>query len=251
MKTTVCLLAAWLCACGESAQQRAEVPLLLAGTEAASFETNLAVPVTLTRAELAFGPLYLCSGAQAGELCETARLEWRDSAVVDCLDSRSTEVGALVGVTGPVRSFMYDLGFSSVLTRDEPLELDAARELGGVSLRVEGRFTRNGEEHEFRAGVAVRQGAEVERGIPVVRKSLDDEFEHDVNGDESALLVRFDARPWVTAVDFEALFAELCPDPSDGCPDPLVLDETTESYRAFAFAVGAGERPEFDWELER
>ena len=78
------------------------------------------VSVTIDRADLAFGPLYLCAGATAGDLCDTARFEWLDSAVVDTTLSDPVKVGELSGVTGTVRSWMYDLGLSSQLTREAP-----------------------------------------------------------------------------------------------------------------------------------
>lgn len=242
---------AGLTGCGESAQRIAEVPLQVAGTNTAELTTDRGVPVELTRAQLAFGPLYVCPGSTAGELCETARLEWLDSAVVELLDARPRSVGTLVGVTGPVRSYMYDLGFSSVLTTDEPLVLAAARELGGASLSLEGRATVDGRSTRFEARVAIRQGAEVERGVPVVRKSASEAFEHGVRGDEGALLVRFDVRAWLERLDFASWVEEQCPDPSDPCDEPLALERGSLTERSLVLALTAGERPVFTWEDQR
>ena len=95
-KAAFALVCAHLTACAETSQERVQIPLEVTGTAPAGTVLSLGdVPVTLTRADLAFGPLYLCAGTQAGELCETARLEWLDSVVVDALDEAGhLELGA-------------------------------------------------------------------------------------------------------------------------------------------------------------
>ncbi|MGB0680553.1 MAG: hypothetical protein ACPGUV_12905, partial [Polyangiales bacterium] len=57
--------------CIDTGQNRARVPLFVAGSD--SSEAVLAkggVPITIDRADLAFGPLYLCAGVSAGDLCD-------------------------------------------------------------------------------------------------------------------------------------------------------------------------------------
>ena len=118
-----------LCGCGEQQQQRVSIPLYVAGTTLSKpVEARGGVRLNISRAELAFGALYLCAGASAGDLCESARLEWLGSALIDTLDASPQEVGALTGVTGPVRSWMYDLGLSSQLTTCLLYTSDAADE---------------------------------------------------------------------------------------------------------------------------
>jgi hypothetical protein len=241
-----CVLASGACACSDLGQNYAELPLFVGGS---GLEQPLVaeggLELRIERAELAFGPLYLCAGAQAGELCDTARLEWLGSVRVDLTTSEARRAGTLSGTTGRVRSWMYDLGISSQLIRGEPFVLDAARELGGASLVVQGRASRDGQSIPFSAEVVLQQGSEVERGVPVVRKGSTDSFNHDVKGDERGLWVRFDAAPWLRAVDLSAEL-EACV-ASRGCALPVRLDPEGKAYRGLHNAVASGRRPEFAW----
>lgn len=238
-----------LAGCSDVGQSQAEVPLYVSGSElrgpvAAAGDVTL----TIERAELAFGPLYLCAGAQAGELCDTARLEWLDSVRIDLKDAEPRRAGTLSGTTGRVRSWMYDLGISSQLTQNEPSVLDAAQELGGASLVVEGRASQGGFEVPFVVGVVVQQGAAVERGVPVVRKGKGDVFNHDVTGAEPGLWVRFDASAWLSRLDLRAELAKsLCVTEGD-CREALRLAPDGMAYRGLHNAVVSGRRPELNWE---
>jgi hypothetical protein len=136
------MLCGMLSACGESSQEHVRFPLFVAGSDHEAFDAVGDVSVNIEQADLAFGPLYFCAGAQAGELCDTARLEWLESVVVRATDAEPRWAGEITGVTGPVRSWMYDLGFVSLLTQKQPLVLPAAHELGGVSLRITGQSER-------------------------------------------------------------------------------------------------------------
>ncbi|MCA9577952.1 MAG: hypothetical protein R3B40_22595 [Polyangiales bacterium] len=266
--------------CAESSQTRVQVPLEVQGTASAGPRMALgAVPVTLTRADLAFGPLYLCAGAQAGELCETARLEWLDTVVVDALDPTAQEAGTLYGVSGVVQSWMFDLGISAQLTRDEPFVLDAAEALDGASLVLEGSAEVSGITVPFVARVPVQQTDATELGVPVVRKSSSDVFREDVDGAERALQVRFDPAAWLAGVDLRSLvtFETCAPDetalrcdgvvewtcdagtntsrdcgalgqvcaPGAGCVDQVELAPGSEPFRALRNALVAGQRPTF------
>ncbi|MEY4544715.1 MAG: hypothetical protein RL685_910 [Pseudomonadota bacterium] len=237
-------------ACLDTGQDRASVPLRLAGATPSVLELASAWSVELSRAELAFGPLYLCPGFQAGSLCEIARLEWTESAVVDGLDPSARDAGLLKGATGPVRSWMYDLGISSLLTQQQPLALSAALELGNNSVRVEG-IARNGVHAiPFLVELPVQQEEQTEVGVSVVRKSGSDRFEHDVTGDEAALTVRFDPAGWVQDIDFDALVEDApCGTGAggSGCVDQVRFAPDSQGYRAVRGALTAGERPAFEW----
>ncbi|MGB1698880.1 MAG: hypothetical protein ACPHRO_02925, partial [Nannocystaceae bacterium] len=81
-------LALFSAGCLDTGQQRAEVPLSVAGTAGAgTVLTEGGVSLSVDRADLAFGPLYLCPGNTAGDLCDVARMEWLDATVVDTLDA--------------------------------------------------------------------------------------------------------------------------------------------------------------------
>ena len=240
------------------------------------------IPVQIDRADLAFGPLYLCAGANAGDLCDTARVEWLGTSIIDTTNAEPTQVGELVGVTGMVRSWMYDLGISSQLTRKDPYVLDAARELGSVSLVLEGRADVDGLVIPFTASVPIQQTVDTELGVPVVRKSTSDEFLHDILPNESGLLVRFDPAVWVRGIDFGVYVAsEPCTEngpstlcdreyelscdsdielsrrdcsalgqvclPDQGCSERLRIEDNNSAYRSIRNALTSGQRPTFNW----
>ena len=283
--TPILLLAS---GCLDTGQARVDVPLYLAGTNLTSpvlTAGNLAVQVD--QAKLAFGPLYLCAGTSAGELCDTARLEWLDAAVVDLLAPAPVYVGDLSGTTGPLRSWMYDLGISSQLTRDQPFILPAAASLGGNSFVISGRVQLGATQLPFVANVPISQTQDTELGVPVIRKSTGEIFNHeivsDAAGDQSPLYVAFDAGPLVRALDFSEFVQDqvcsadgaalVCAGTVEqncatdgtlmatrdctslgqaclagiGCAAQLEILPNSQSYRALRNALVAGARPTFTW----
>ncbi|MEE2644116.1 MAG: hypothetical protein VYD19_04230 [Myxococcota bacterium] len=276
--------AALILSCAETSQKRVTVPLFVAGADVSEgILSDFDVPIFIDRADLAFGPLYLCAGVNAGELCETARLEWLDSVVVDLTSTEAARAGELVGVTGTVQSWMYDLGISSQLTQEDPFILDAAGQLDGSSLLLEGRATVDGIEIPFTASVPIQQTGDTEQGVPVIRKSLSDDFSRDVRADESGLTVRFDPSSWVSGIDFRSYVSyETCseggPDlvcdgqverscedgteqssrdcasqgeiclPKSGCQALLRIQPETQAYRSLRNSLMSGVRPSFNWE---
>lgn len=271
-------------ACIDVGPAQVEVPLYVAGT---SIEGPIAgrggAQIELTRAELAFGPIYLCAGTQAGELCETARLEWLDAIVVDVRDPEPVEAGPLRGLEGTVRSWMFDLGLVSLLTQEQPLILPAAEQLGGASLRLAGRASVDEVVIPFSLAVAITPEQGTERGVPVIRKSGNQAFEHEVDVGEPGLLIRFDAAPWVTEIDFASLLEQascmpagperVCAGQTEqrcdsegnliesrdcaaldqvcvrarGCVDEVELERDSQGHRAVRNQVVAGPRPTFEW----
>lgn len=287
MKWCVASLLIALCACVETGQERVSLPLYLAGSGMTSPLTAAGgIAVDVERAELAFGPLYLCAGNTAGELCETARMEWLESSVVDLTSAAPVESGQLSGISGPVRSFMYDLGISSQLTRDEPYVLPAAQALGGASLRVSGSAQLGGGTVAFEAQLAVQQTEGTEPGVPVVRKSTSDMFVHEVTATERGLLVRFDGAAWLRTMDLRSYLEDascseggapiVCAQSIEqtcaadggmassrdcaalgqaclagvGCTGELQIEDGSEPYRALRNALLVGKRPTFEWGFE-
>jgi hypothetical protein len=278
------LLAIAIGGCADTGQDRTSVALYVSGTTLPeTILTRGEVPITIQRAELAFGPLYLCAGAQAGHLCETARLEWLDTIVVDVTQSELTLAGDLYGVTGTVQSWMYDLGISSQLTQSDPFVLDAAESLGGNSLQFEATATIDGIAIPFNAAIPIQQTEDTELGVPVIRKSTSDEFFHDVLGTETRLVVRFDAVAWVTDLDLRGFVsyeqcavdgaavvcdgtiertcedgtetsARDCADsgqicqPKQGCTNSITIDQNSQGYRSLRNSLVSGRRPTFNWE---
>ncbi len=285
-RRAIYLIVLALCGCAETGQARVDVPLFVAGTEIS--EPVVAVggaQITVERADLAFGPLYLCAGFTAGDLCDTARLEWLEAIVVDTTAQAAVRAGALSGITGSVQSWMYDLGISSQLTRAEPFVLDAAADLGGASFVVAGRANVAGVEIPWRASVPIEQAEETELGVPVIRKSTSEAFSHEVQRDEPGLLVRFDAAPWLQSIDFRPYVedasctaggpAVVCAGAIEqtcaadgsvvstrdcralgqaclagrGCADALTIDPGSAAFRALRNALVSGGRPAFEWDF--
>lgn len=273
--------------CAEAGQSRTRVPLFVAGSDVSTPILALGdVPLSITRADLAFGPLYLCAGASAGDLCDTARLEWLDTALIDTLKASPERVGELMGVTGPVRSFMYDLGISSQLTRDHPFVLEAARQLDDASFVVQGTAAVSGIELPFTAAVPIQQSDDTELGVPVIRKSTSEMFYRDVTRDEAGVVVRFTPDVWLRGLDFrpyvgdqscvpggpplacsgtseltcdeagEQSSARDCSElgqvclPGLGCAERLTLTPDSEAYRSLRNALAGAGRPSFEWDYD-
>lgn len=235
------LIAGLLVGCAQTGQDMIEVPLQLAGTAVEGPIASAGGAITLETAELAFGPLHLCAGSTAGELCDTARLEWLDSAVVNLLDDAPQNVGALNGTSGAVRSWMYDLGISSQYTDDNPFVLDAAQALDATSIALTGTIEIDGSAVPFSLQLPVAQTGDTELGVPVVRKSTSETFERAVTqGDQ--LQIRFDIAAWLTNTDFR----QACM--PTGCADGFDFDANSQPMRALRNALLSGARPQFTWE---
>ncbi len=269
--------------CAVSSQSELELELEVSGTKTESLPLAGGGSVRLARAELAFGPLTLCPGAQAGALCETARLEWRDAAVIDVLSATPQLVGSLVGMTGGVLSYMYDLGVVSLLGENgSQFVSSAARQLGDASLLLEGEIERDGQTIPFVAHVLVESQEDNEQGVPVVRKGSTETFEHQVTSADTALRVGFDVAPWVAslqatdfvqhevcrsgstfvcagsveltcATDGTELERHDCADqgsicaPDAGCSARVEFQPQSRAYRALVQALTAGARPSFEF----
>ena len=271
--------------CVDTSIQATSVDLSVAGTDArAPFEGRRGATITLSRADVAFGPVYLCAGYTAGELCDEALAEWRDAAVVDALSAAPTSLGAMVALTGTAHSYMFDYGIVSLLTSDAPLVTAAAESLGPASAVVEGVADVEGQSIPFTVRVRVEQSADVEQGVPVVRSGEDDGFEHPIAPDGgSRLLVRFDPRAWLAMADFAALVEDAtcapgldvaCAGPIEqrcaadvsvaetrdcaalggacvrdlGCVERLELGSDDQVGRALRIGLEAGARPELVFE---
>lgn len=280
--TRLLLAALLLTGCIDTSVEATTVALSVAGTAPTPFEDRSGSVITLERAELAFGPLYLCPGRQAGELCEEALAEYTDAVVVDALDPARREIGEMSALTGTARSYMYDLGIVSLLGRDAPLVTEAAASLDGASAVVSGRADVNGQTIPFTIAIAVAQSASVEGGVPVVRSSATEGFELLLRPDgASTLTVRFDPRDWLSSASFDSLVedaacsvgaevvcagsveqrcaadggvAEMrdCADFDQacvrgvGCVDSVALDADDAVGRALSIGLTSGARPDFE-----
>jgi hypothetical protein len=284
VKTRLAGLGLLAIACVDVGPAQIEVPLHVAGTAIEGpIAGHAGAQIELDRAELAFGPIYLCAGTQAGELCETARLEWLDAVAFDVTDPTAVEVGPLRGREGAVRSWMFDLGVVSLLTQEDPLILPAAEQLGDASLQLEGRAVVDGVEIPFSVALLLQPEEGTELGVPMIRKSSNETFEHEVDATEPGLLIRFDAAPWVTQINFAGLLEDASCAPAgpelvcagqleqrcdadgnvvdtqdcaalgqvcivaQGCLEVVDFEPDSQGYRAVRNQVVVGPRPIFEW----
>ncbi|MEZ4252116.1 MAG: hypothetical protein R3B99_28210 [Polyangiales bacterium] len=216
--------------CVDTGVDPVELPVVASGVGAASFETRDGWTVTLDRADLAFGPLYLCTAANAGDLCETAQAEMLDGVVLDLLDDEPREIGRLIGLGGVVRSVMHDYGLTWDLTGMAPRTHVDDASMGDHSFVVEGVAERGDERVVFHGAVAVEP---IRPGSLVVRRTLSG-TEITNLADEGTLVVAIDPRRWLDQVRFDEL--------EDGA-----IEEGTQAWRAVVAGMTAQARPAITW----
>lgn len=202
--------------CTTSATTQVSLELRVGGGEP---EITLAdgTRLVLTRADVAFGPFYLCSGAQAGQSCQTALAEWREAEVVNGLEEALVTVGTVDGYSGRALSYMHDCGLVSQLTAEGPLVLPAAEELGGRSVVIEGVAElplEGGPSTPFRVELTLSSSREADRGQPVVRSAPGD-FDAMLGSDSTSLTVRLHPAAWLAKLDASAFWQDVDCDADD------------------------------------
>jgi hypothetical protein len=217
--------------CADTGQQPIEFPVVATGAA----PTPVAVggyEVTLTRAEVGFGPAYFCAGDHAdGDQCATAVVEIQRTNAIDALDPAPQDLGLVEGVTGTVRSAMYDWGVSWLLTRDQPIANEGAPE--GHSLVIEGTATGATATFAFSAQVdAVPAG----QGAPTVRAQR---TMIELTGDDVTLTVHVDPQLWLAQVPFADL--------DDGLGTAVVIQPGTEAYSALVVGLTTAAPASFAW----
>lgn len=228
-------------ACVDTGTQNVELDLYLAGSSETSFESDDGWQVTLEEARLAFGPLTLCPGANAGPFCHTAVAEWLDSTVVNALEEQPQLAGSLIGSDGVVRGFMYDLGLANLITSAIPIPLDAANELEGNSLVISGSAVKGEVSLDLDFGITILD--ETSDGIPVFLSASFQSLNQDL-GEVSSLTLRFEPTDWLRTVSFDTLAETVC---AEECPETVNVVTGTQAYSALRIAVLANP-PEFDWD---
>lgn len=271
------LIALCMSSCSSSARQGVDLELRAQGEAPTSLSLEGGGTIEASEAKLAWGPVYLCTSTQAGELCESAQLEWLESAVVDVLSTAEQQVGLLDGFTGTVRSWMYDLAFTSTLSADKPLELEAASELGSNSFRLRGVVQFSGDELPFESSFPIQVTEQTEPGFSIVRSST--ALELAISEETQAATFHFDVTPWLEVLRLDdfvqdqdcsaeqpttcrgfvqqscdadgdlqeevdcRLSDQVCA-PFVGCADQIELDAESRGGRALRQAIVAGARPE-------
>lgn len=219
--------------CGDTLGERVEIPASARGSDERDFEVG-EFSIHLERADIGFGPLYLCaSTVPSSELCENALAELVPSVTIDGLDGSSQPLPSLAGTTGTVRSAVFDFGISWTLTDEAPEPSAGAP--GGHSARFAGTATRGTESFEFVADVDVLVAT---AGRMASGLALD----HVIASDPSALEIVVDPRAYLSDVDFEALSELATPD------SPVRIEKDTPSYDAILLQMTSTRRVDLRFE---
>jgi|GEM_PF-626457 len=270
-------------ACAPSNQEAVTLRLLATGSDVPPLlSVSPTTELELESAQLAFGPFYLCASKTAGELCDTARAEWLNSQIIDLLDQREQSLGQLAGVSGSVASYMFDLGISSLLTHDDPVQLEAALTLGGASLALTGRALIEGQSVPFRLNLPISQTGAENVGIPVVLSSAGALTEHALTNSDESLSLQFSLEPWLEGIDLSpyvedkscaeaeriqvcaGTVAQTCADgepvstedcsaseqvclTAQGCVDELDLPVDSSAAKSIYSRIVTGPGPSFTW----
>lgn len=220
-------------ACGDTSQQRLRIPVRFEGSQR-DFLMLAEARFTLSRAELAFGPLYLCATEGADvELCDVALGELLETVTLDALSPAQVEVGTLAATTGSVRSALYDYGFSWLLTEQAPRASPGAPE--GHSLVLEGVVTRAERTLQLTARVDIRPLAAGDAALNALATSRELS-----PGDQ--LILRVDPYRWLSRINVDKLF-ELDED-GDG---QVALTPDTQAFQAIVLGMTNVAPVELTW----
>jgi hypothetical protein len=187
-------------ACGDTGQARVALPLLVQGEGGSSLQVGVAT-WTLERAQVAFGPAYFCAseGGAEVEFCQEALLELTETVTIDGLSEQAEQAGSLCGVSGAVRSVMYDYGFTWLQRGPAPRANPGAPQ--GHSARLQGEVRQGDRQLAFSADIDLAPRA---RGnLTQIGQSTS--FEVDAH--TRSLTVVAEPLRWLERIDLEKLFA--------------------------------------------
>ncbi len=225
------LLAITSGACIESPQSEVSYAAEARSTLATSFVVGN-VTVKLTRADLAFGPVYFCA-ANAGSAvsCKSSLAESTDVTRIDLL-TPSAPLGKVRGYTGSIRSASYDLGLHWFDTSFSIESSPAAPD--GHSMVFEGTLARAAESAvPFRILVDVVPQYKGQRAVPT------SEAVADVADANQKLVVSFEPEAWLRQIDFDAVLEK--------SSRPIVLDSKKPEHDALLVGLKVARPPEFRW----
>lgn len=218
--------------CVERGRMRVSIPVHGAGTGVRTFVVGDA-SVTLDEARIAWGPAYFCTTPFADvDLCPTALAEVRSAASIDALDETPQFVGELEGISGTIRSAMFDYGITWLLPAAEA-SVDPGAVDGAHSAHFAGSVTRSGVTRRFVLDVDVvssNGGISAAHGVPTT---------HALDERADALVVRFDPSAMLAGADFSEL------DAATG--DPIVLGENSSLYQSVVIGLTTSALPTLEW----
>lgn len=226
-----------LVACAEADRTRATVELLARGTTDPVLVDG-SWTITLTRADVAFGPAYLCAtAAVSSELCHTAVLEFLEARTIDGIDPTPTPLGTLEGVTGSIRSAQYDFGIPFLLTETAPKPIDGS--VAGHSAVLEATATDGIETFDLSITLDVEaqvSGTSAIVGAPLVAE---------IPESGASLTIQVDPREWLRGLDWAALGA------SPHAPgEPVVIAEGSLDHGSVLRAMTVNHPPELVFDAD-
>lgn len=230
---SIMLCALLLASCDETSRSFVRVPMVAQRTGDASFSAG-EHEVTLSRAEVALGPLYFCATAAAdADLCPDAIAELREVAVIDLLDGDAQRVGTVQATTGMVRSATLDYGRPWLLPANAPER--GPRELDGHSAVFEGEACREDACFAFEAAIDLTPREAGDSTLP----GLDTRFA--ILEGEQRLVARIELSAWLGRIDFAELQSSVN---DDGV---AVIEPGSQAYEAIAIGMTSRAVPEIDW----
>ncbi len=233
-RTALCICAAFaVLSCGDSGSARLEIPATAHGTQARDVEIDGAI-LRLTRAEVAFGPLYLCAAESAkSELCGTALAELLSTRLVDGLATKAQPLGTMEATSGSVRSGFFDYGITWRLTQQAPRPNPGARH----SARFEGTIDLlNGDRYTFHAEMDIKPLSPGDAAVNGLKTR------HELGRQTQTLSIMFDPSAWLTKVKLEKLL-EIEDDGGD-----IELTVGTQPYEAILQGMTVNSPPVLHWE---
>ncbi len=232
-RSVLCLSAALVVlACGDSGSARLEIPATAHGTKARNVEIDGAI-LRLTRAEIAFGPLYLCATESAeSELCGAALAELLSTRLVDGLATQAQPLGTIDATSGSVRSGFFDYGITWGLTQQAPRPNPGAKH----SARLEGKIELvDGRRYTFHAEMDINPLSPGDAAVNGLKTR------HELGPDTQTVSVTFDPNAWLMKVKLEKLL-EIEHDAGD-----IELAVGTQPYEAILQGMTVNSPPVLHW----
>jgi hypothetical protein len=226
------------CDNSDTGQEMVSYPVVGKGDSASGSFIQDGWNISLTNAQLKFGPMKLCSHVptfyKSGDTmtdCGNVLGEFATASVFDALSDSEQELGILNGMTGIVNSSFYDFGYIWLSTQSEPVSMSEL--LDEQSVLVEGEATKDGSTINFRFELTITPS---KRGISTV---IGVETKSEISVNTKKLIVSAYPQEWFRLINFESL------KDSQGVVE---LVQGTTLYNSFYYGIITGSAVNFCWE---